>query len=242
MIEGPDLVEAALRAGVEFEALYVSLDVKDDVTSALVERAERAGVRTFAMPRAVFDLVADTKTPQGLLGSVRLPITELAALGLVSTLLVLCDVQDPGNAGTIIRSSDAAGASAVVFCGQSVDPFNPKTMRASAGSVFQVPVVVAEFEALESYCRAQMIQLVATVARGGSNPRLVDLARPSAILVGNEATGLSESEILAADVAVTIPMSGAAESLNAGVAGSLLAFEAMYQRQDADDDARRSSL
>ncbi|HVB18702.1 MAG TPA: RNA methyltransferase [Acidimicrobiales bacterium] len=242
MIEGPDLVEAALASGVEFEALFVDLEKVDGATATLIGRAESAGVRTFALDGAVFERVADTKTPQGLLASVRLPIADLDALTGALTVLVLCDVQDPGNAGTIIRSSDASGASAVVFCGQSVDPFNPKTMRASAGSVFHVPIVVADFDALRAFCRREHIQLVASVARGGANPREVDLARPSALMVGNEATGLSPSEISAADLVVTIPMAGSAESLNAGVAGSLLAFETMYQREGAADDAPRSSL
>ncbi|HUY42413.1 MAG TPA: RNA methyltransferase [Acidimicrobiales bacterium] len=242
MIEGPDLVEAALGSGVEFEALFVDLERADVATAELVGRAGRAGVRTFALESAVFARVADTKTPQALLASVRLPVTELNALSAVSTLLVLCDVQDPGNAGTLIRSSDASGASAVVFCGQSVDPFNPKTLRASAGSVFHVPIVVADFNELRTYCRREHVQIVASVARGGVSPREADLAGPSALLVGNEATGLSSGELAAADLAVTIPMVGSAESLNAGVAGSLLAFEAMYQRGGAANDAPRSSL
>ena len=242
MIEGPDLVEAALASGVEFEALFVDLKRVDAAMRDLIERAESAGVRTFALDGAVFERVADTKTPQGLLASVRLPRAELDAVTGAGTVLVLCDVQDPGNAGTIIRSSDASGARAVVFCGQSVDPFNPKTMRASAGSVFHLPIVVADFDALRAYCRREVIQLVASVARGGASPRSVDLAEPSAILVGNEATGLSAVALSAADLVVTIPMAGSAESLNAGVAGSLLAFEAMYQRQGAAERAPRSSL
>lgn len=242
MIEGPDLVEAALESGVEFEALYVDPQRIDSAMADLLGRAERAGVRCFALDGAVFERVADTKTPQGLLASVRLPTSSLDALTDVGTLLVLCDVQDPGNAGTIIRSGDASGASAVVFCGQSVDPFNPKTMRASAGSVFHLPIIVTDFDALVTYCRHARIKLVASLARGGVSPRDLDLASASAIVVGNEATGLSPATIKAVDLMVTIPMAGSAESLNAGVAGSLLAFEAMYQRQDAADRAPRSSL
>ena len=242
MIEGPDLVAAALQSGVEFEALFVDLERVDGAMADLIGRAESVGVRTFALDSAVFERVADTKTPQGLLASVRLPISELDALDGAVTVLVLCDVQDPGNAGTIIRSSDASGASAVVFCGQSVDPFNPKTLRASAGSVFHVPIIVADFDALRSYCRRERMKLVASVARGGASPREVDLAGPCALMVGNEATGLSPVELGVADLVVTIPMVGSAESLNAGVAGSLLAFEAMYQREGAADDSPRSSL
>lgn len=242
VIEGPDLVEAALESGVEFEALYVSTDLVEGSLTPLVARCLSAGVRVFALEAAVFSRVADTKTPQGLLAAVRMPVTTFATLERVTTLIVLCDVQDPGNAGTIIRSSDAAGASAVVLCGQSVDPFNPKTLRASAGSVFHLPLVVCAFEELVRFCAERGIQLVASLARGGYSPREVDLARASALVIGNEATGLSLEQIDACSLRVTIPMTGAAESLNAGVAGSLLAFEALYQRQGVSDDAPRSSL
>ncbi|HQT98954.1 MAG TPA: RNA methyltransferase [Acidimicrobiales bacterium] len=242
VIEGPDLVESALESGVEFEALYVSTDVAEGSRSPLVTRCLNAGVRVFALQPAVFSRVADTKTPQGLLATVRMPVATLAALERVTTLIVLCDVQDPGNAGTIIRSGDAAGVSAVVLCGQSVDPFNPKTLRASAGSVFHLPLVVCAFDDLVAFCAERKIQMVASLARHGLSPREVDLARASALLIGNEATGLAHEQIEACSLRVTIPMAGAAESLNAGVAGALLAFEALYQRQGASDIAPRSSL
>lgn len=242
VIEGPDLVDAALESDVEFEALYVSTDLVEGSLTPLVARCLNAGVRVFALEPAVFSRVADTKTPQGLLAAVRMPVAALATLERVTTMIVLCDVQDPGNAGTIIRSSDAAGASAVVLCGQSVDPFNPKTLRASAGSVFHLPLVVCAFGDLVRFCAERDIQLVASLARGGQSPREVDLARASALVIGNEATGLSLEQIDACSLRVTIPMAGAAESLNAGVAGSLLAFEALYQRQGVSDDAPRSSL
>jgi TrmH family RNA methyltransferase len=227
---------------VEFEALYVDVARFDRPMDELVARAASAGVRTFGLESSVFQHVADTKAPQGVLGAVRLPATSLDALIEPRTLVVLVDVQDPGNAGTLVRSADASGASAVVFTAHSVDPFNPKTLRATAGSIFHVPIVVSEFEELRAYCARNAIQVVASVARGGVDPREANLSRASALLVGNEATGLSPEIEHASDLRVTVPMSGHAESLNAGVAGSLLAFEALYQRRSAGLDVPRSSL
>ncbi|MDE3008431.1 MAG: RNA methyltransferase [Acidobacteriota bacterium] len=242
VIEGPDLVGAALEQRVEFEALYVDVARLDAAMEELVRRAASAGVRTFGLESAVFQHVADTKAPQGVLGAVRLPAVDLASLVTPRTLLVLVDVQDPGNAGTLVRSADASGASAVVFTPHSVDPFNPKTLRATAGSIFHVPIVVAPFDVLEDYCTHHGVQLVASVARGGADPRDANLSRASALLVGNEATGLSPEIERSCDLRVTVPMTGHAESLNAGVAGSLLAFEALYQRRGAGHDVPRSSL
>ena len=108
--------------------------------------------------------------------------------------MVLHDLRDPGNVGTIIRSADAAGAAAVVFTGQSVDPFNPKTLRASAGSIFHLPVVVASIDATLAHFSGDA-QLLATVVRGGRSHRDVDLTMPSVVVIGNEADGLDAATI-----------------------------------------------
>jgi TrmH family RNA methyltransferase len=146
--------------------------------------------------------------------------------------VVLHDLKDPGNVGTIIRSADAAGATAVIVTGQSVDPFNPKTLRASAGSIFHLPVVVASLEATLTQFRDDA-QLLATVVRGGRSHRDVDFTTPSVVVIGNEAVGLDDATIAACDETISIPMDGRSESLNAGVAASLIAFEALFQRRDA---------
>jgi TrmH family RNA methyltransferase len=133
--------------------------------------------------------------------------------------------------GTIIRSADAAGATAVVLSGQSVDPFNPKTLRASAGSIFHLPVVVASIEATLAHFADT--QLLATVVRGGRSYRDVDFTVASVVVIGNEADGLDASTIDRCGQSISIPMEGRSESLNAGVAASLIAFEALWQSRDA---------
>jgi TrmH family RNA methyltransferase len=234
VLEGPDLIEAALESGVEFEALYVGASGSDHPEiSATVTSAAEAGVRVFALASGVLEKVADASTPQPLLAAVRFPITQVTAIDAHGLILILHDVRDPGNAGTIIRSADAAGVTCVVFTGQSVDPFNPKTLRATAGSIFHVPVAVSSFdEAIEHFVAAGA-QTFATVVRGGDNHRSVDYTKASVVVIGNEADGLDVDTIKKCQASLSIPMAGRNESLNAGVAASLIAFEALWQRQDA---------
>jgi TrmH family RNA methyltransferase len=243
VLEGPNLVEAALDSAIEFEAIFVDVAaVASSQISAVLARASAAGVRVFGLQEGVLEKVADAQTPQPLLGAVRFPITEVAALAAEGLVLVLHDVRDPGNAGTIIRSADAAGARAVVFTGQSVDPFNPKTLRATAGSIFHLPISVSSLETTLEHFGALGAQTLATVVRDGTSLRDVDLTRPSVVVIGNEASGLDASSIAMCQGSLSIPMAGAGESLNAGVAASLIAFEAMWQRQDATRSAPRPSL
>jgi tRNA(Leu) C34 or U34 (ribose-2'-O)-methylase TrmL len=148
---------------------------------------------------------------------------------------VLCAVRDPGNAGTILRSADAAGADAVVFAGESVDVYNPKTVRASAGSVFHLPIVrgVPEPAAVEAL-RGAGLQILAADAQGEASLDDVDLSVPTAMLFGNEAWGLPPETAALADRTVRIPMRGRAESLNLAAAASLMLFEAARPRAGGD--------
>jgi RNA methyltransferase, TrmH family len=232
VLEGPDLVEAALASGVEFEAIYVDAAALDAASiSALTERAGQAGVRVFALSEGVVEKIADAQTPQPVLAAVRFERPEVTSLAKAGLTLVLHDLRDPGNVGTIIRSADAAGAAAVVLTGQSVDPFNPKTLRASAGSIFHLPVTVASIDATLAHFSG--VQLLATVVRDGRSHRDVDLTVPSVVVIGNEAEGLDAATIERCGATISIPMEGKSESLNAGVAASLIAFEALWQRRDA---------
>ena len=189
VLEGPDLVDAALDAGAEFEALYVDASALLSASLAqLTRKAEGHGVRVFALAEGVIEKVADAQTPQPVLAAVRFEdraVTSLASTGLT---LVLHDLKDPGNVGTIIRSADAAGVNAVVLTGQSVDPYNPKTLRASAGSIFHLPVVVASLDEALAHFGAHT-HVLASVVRGGRNLRDVDFTRPSVVVIGNEADG-----------------------------------------------------
>ncbi len=235
VLEGPDLIDAAFESGAQFEALFVDRGaLSEPGLSALVQRATSAGVEVFSLEPGVLDKVADVQTPQPVLATVHLRVSQLAELDRIEVLglvMVLDDVRDPGNAGTIIRSSDAAGVSAVVLSGDCVDPFNPKTLRASAGSVFHLPLVIAGLAETLSYLRSRGARSFATVVRGGTPMRSCDLSGPCVAVIGNEAAGLDNAALELCDATLTIEMAGRAESLNAGVAASLIAFEALHQRR-----------
>ena len=234
VLEGPDLVSAALAAGVEFEALSVAAAAsRDREIESLTSHAHDRGVRVFSLGPGVLGRVADAQTPQPVLAAVRFDVTAIETLPVNGLVLVLHDLRDPGNAGTIVRSADAAGVSAVVFTGQSVDPYNPKTLRATAGSVFHLPVAVATLEETLAHFHHAGVASYATVVRGAANYRDVDFSGRAVVVIGNEATGLDAESLAQCRSSVSIPMRGGAESLNAGVAASIIAFEALRQREDA---------
>lgn len=183
-------------------------------------------MRIFPLAAGVAERVADTVTSQGLFAVVATadqPIERLAGAHLV---LVGVSLRDPGNAGTLVRSAAAAGADGIVFAGTSVDPFNPKTVRASAGAVFHLPLVVAPDprEALEAL-RSSGMRCLAGMAHGGLDYREAPLGGPLALVLGNEAHGIDPALAGCVDGGVTIPLARG-ESLNVAVAGSILAFAA----------------
>ena len=217
------------------EALFVAPGAGDaPAVGPLLQRATAAGVRVHGLGPGVLERVAATVTPQPLLAVA--PWCDVALEELTgATLVVVCvDVRDPGNAGTVLRSAEAAGADGVVFCEGSVDVFNPKTVRASAGAVFHVPVVRGgtPADALDRLGSWGLRRLAAT-ARGGEAIDHTDLVGPLALVIGNEASGLPAGLVGAVDVAVTIPMVGRAESLNVGMAAAVVCFEALRQRRAA---------
>ncbi|HEX3540610.1 MAG TPA: RNA methyltransferase [Acidimicrobiales bacterium] len=243
VVEGGKVVREALAAGVGIESLYVDRSGLPSVGAGggvldLVEDAYAAGIRVFDLAPGVLARVADTVTPQPVMAIVERMDVPLATLqpsdqGDTIPLIVVCvDVRDPGNAGTILRSAEAAGASGVVCCDGTVDVFSPKTVRASAGSVFRVPVVaggdpVAVLAELGRWGLARL----ATVAHGGQSYSEADLTVPVALVLGNEAHGLPDDVAPELDGRLTIPMAGRAESLNAGMAAAVICFEAARQRR-----------
>jgi TrmH family RNA methyltransferase len=162
---------------------------------------------------------------------VKTPQATLADLDRATFVVVLVDVRDPGNAGAVIRSADAAGADGVVCCAGTVDPFNPKTVRASAGSVLHLPVVAGGDPAeVLDHLSAQGLACLAAVAHGGTPSTEVDLSVPLALVFGNEAAGLPETLGHRLERGVTIAMAGRAESLNVSMAAAVLCFDVLRAR------------
>jgi TrmH family RNA methyltransferase len=236
--EGAELLRTALRAGVPVESVYLAPEgVADPATSQACEEAVQAGARLFPLASGVIERVADTVTPQPILSV--LPMLSgpepwsLAEPAAAPLIVVLVDVRDPGNAGTVLRTADASGASAVVFSGDSVDPYNPKTVRASAGSIFHVPFGVRDDPVeLAALLRGAGYRTVATVVEGGLDYAEMDWSAPTALFMGNESAGLGQAVVAEIGQPVAIPMEGHAESLNVGVACAILCFEALRQRRN----------
>jgi TrmH family RNA methyltransferase len=211
VIEGPGLVREALAAGLDLEEVFAAPDVA--WTDTPVTR----------LAPGVIEAVATTEAPQGVIAVARLPF--VAAVPAGATFVVVCEgIGDPGNAGTILRSAEAAGADAVVFTPGSVDPSNPKCVRASAGALFHVPVVV------DADPLTLGLPLVGTVVRDGTPHTACDLRRPLALVLGSEAHGLSPALAAVCADRVTIEHAGRAESLNVAMAAAILCFEVRRQR------------
>lgn len=220
LAEGPNLVEAALRRGL-VEDVFVTED------AALRFDALLAGAEFQLVTDKAAKALSDTVTPVGLVAVCRLPEVSLAEV-LASPRLVAVAVEtsDPGNAGTLIRIADAMGADALILAGNSVDPYNPKCLRSSAGSIFSVPVLaVPDTQALIADLVHAELVVMASTLDGETSLDDVDLSVPTAWLFGSEAHGLSAEVAEAADVRVKIPMAGGAESLNVGAAAAICLYQ-----------------
>jgi RNA methyltransferase, TrmH family len=202
----------AVDAGWEIDAEFVAVGT-EPVT----------GPGAFVLGPGVIERLASTESPQPVLAVVRIPspALDLATVGLV---VVADRIADPGNLGTILRSAEAAGFEAVVLTADSVDPFNPKVVRASAGALFRLPVLYAELAAV----KAAGLRTIGTSSHQGSAHTETDLTGRIALVVGNEARGLPDDA--AVDEWVTIRHQGRTESLNVAMATTVLCFEAARQR------------
>jgi TrmH family RNA methyltransferase len=197
-----------------------------------VGKAVAAGARRHDIAPGVLERVADTVTPQPVAAIVSSVDVDLEALRGGDLFVVCVDVQDPGNLGTVLRIAEASGASGVICCEGSVDTYSPKTVRASAGSLFHVPVVAGgePLEVLDRMGRWE-IRRLGTDIRAGTPYDEAALARPTAFVLGNEAHGLRPGLAAQLDDTITIPMAGRTESLNVGMAAAVLCFEAARQRR-----------
>nr|WP_319454318.1 MULTISPECIES: RNA methyltransferase [unclassified Mycobacterium] len=221
LAEGPNLVEAALRRGLVSDVL-----VTEAANARFTDLLSGAPVHVITDKAA--KALSETVTPVGLFAVCTLPETRLAdVLGAAPRLvLVAVGTSEPGNAGTLIRIADALGADAVVLAGDGVDPYNGKCLRASAGSIFALPVLEApDVDALVTALRQAGLAILATTLDGEVSLDDADLSGPTAWFFGSEAHGLSGEVAALADARVRIPMSGSAESLNIAAAAAICLYQ-----------------
>jgi len=232
-VEGQHLLEEAFRSPVEVVALLAAQSAEAKLAGF---EAANGRVRSYVAPDRIFRALAPTETPQGLAALVRLatpPLEEALSrpsqgAGLAVALIGL---QDPGNLGTILRSLEAFGGAACLLGPDSVSPYNPKAVRASAGSLFRVPVYrgVAPDKIL-GLARRHKLQAVALAPRASLTLSRLDLTKPTVFFVGREGSGLPDDLLKQADRVARIPLAAGVESLNAAMAASLALYEAARQR------------
>jgi len=247
LAEGPQAVAEAFHCGAQVTDLFVTVPARSrhhDLVAAIAA----AGIPVHVVSGEVMDELAQTVTPQGLLavcGFVDVPLAEVTARGKPGLVALLANVRDPGNAGTVLRTADAAGAHAVVFADASVDPYNGKCVRASAGSLFHLPVVAgAKLEDAIVTLREAGLRIVAADGRAGrslDDPEVqAHLAAPTAWMFGNEAWGLPPELVVLADEPVAVPIYGRAESLNLAAAAAVCLYaSARAQRVQSEGGTGR---
>jgi len=230
LIDGVRLVETALRAGAPVLEVLVAADARTGGgrLDALVAEAQARGIPVRRTVQRVVDAISQVETPPPVVAVVgRTPAALLPLLDRRDLLLLIVDrVADPGNLGTIIRTADAAGATAVALLPGTVDATNPKAVRATMGSLFHLPVVEEPAEPLRAALRARGVRLLVADPRGSVDFREADYRHPVAVVVGSEAEGVAREWREGADAVVRIPIYGRAESLNVAVAAALMLYAA----------------
>jgi TrmH family RNA methyltransferase len=234
-IEGPNLLEEALRAGVRLDCVFVAEGEEGRLVGLGVGRE----IDVLVLPARLLNEALATETPQ--------PVASLieprewgwadllgGASGPAPLIVVLAGLQDPGNLGTILRSAEAFGASGVVSLPGTVSAWNPKAVRASTGSIFRVPMVAATASECFKHLREAGVRAFTASSHAVRPVGLSELARAAAIMIGNEGNGVPAEIAAMTDGEIAIPCPGPVESLNAAVAASVLLYEASRQRAGAD--------
>ncbi len=230
-IEGFRIIEEALRSGVRFRAVFFSESAEPRAHKLLPQIASQ--VEALLLPDKLFTSAVPSQSPQGVAALVHLKtfspedVVESSSSG---PILVIAGVQDPGNLGTILRSAEAFGARGILLGDGTVSAYNSKVVRASAGSVFRVRVAKVGLEPAMELLRAKSFRLLATSSHKGVALPQADLSGATAVFIGNEGAGIDKKLLSQMDELVTIPHSPKVESLNAGVATSILLYEAARQK------------
>ena len=229
-IEGMRILEEAIRSGLKFKAVFFRASAENRAERLLPQLA--AHVETLLLPDKLFASAVPSETPQGVAALVRCKsfnLEDVLAKSQAGPLLAIAGVQDPGNLGTILRSAEAFGAGGVLLGEGTVSPFNSKVVRASAGSVFRLPIVQTKLPGILDQMREVGLRLIATSSHKGTPLDRAALTGPLAIFIGSEGAGLPRELLAEMTEIVAIPHSPTVESLNAGVAASIVLYEAARQ-------------
>jgi TrmH family RNA methyltransferase len=233
-LEGVHLVDEALRSGTRLQTIFIGQGHEHLLESlGAIQDTE-----ILALPPEILAAAVSTESPQPIAALAHprnWPWTEVLANppGRPALIAVLSGIQDPGNLGTILRSAEAFGATGILCLTGTVSRWNPKAMRASAGSVFRLPVLASSEAKAFQHLREAGIRTAAAMARDAEPLNEVNLTGPIALLIGSEGSGLSEEIAAQCNLRITIPCPGPVESLNAAVAASVLLYEASRQRSFA---------
>lgn len=232
-IEGLRVVEEAIRSGLRFRAVFFKESAQNLAERLLPQIGSQ--VEKLLLPDKLFDGAVASEAPQGVAALVRLKefsVEDVFERVQVGPIVIVIGLQDPGNLGTILRSAEAFGSAGVVVGEGTVSPFNAKVIRASAGSLFRLPVVEArDLGHVLTRLKGQGLRLIATSSHKGVPLDQAKLTGAVAMFVGNEGSGLPRDLLAQVDETVVIPHAGQVESLNAGVAGSIVLYEAARQRR-----------
>jgi RNA methyltransferase, TrmH family len=238
LVEGVRPVGELLESGLPVQVVLVSSEATNaDEHASLRSRCVQLDVQHLSVLPEILASAADTESPQGIIAITKMPDWSDFEPGRESPLILIADqVRDPGNLGTLIRSAWGSGCDAVLIGPRSADPFSPKVVRSSAGIVLRMPVISFTWDHLPRW----MSSLRAFVASADAEQNYdnVDWSGPAAIIIGNETSGVSNAAISYAHGRVGIPLANSVESLNAGVAGSVMLFEAWRQRRHSESDAQ----
>ncbi len=231
-IEGPNLLREAIRAGLRVDCVFAAQGSEH----LLDDLGLPPETTVLLLPRDLMSSALATETPQPVAALVQPPQWTWAHLldslpAAAPLLVILAGLQDPGNLGAIIRSAEAFGANGILSLPGTVSPWNPKAVRASAGSVFRLPLLSASVDECFPRLRASGVKILTTAAHGAQPADHAHLDAPIALLIGNEGNGVPQDLALQADAAITIPCPGPVESLTASVAASILLYEAARQRK-----------
>jgi len=224
LLEGPHLLQEAMRSGrVLIRRVFALPEFIE--TGALRETFVGTGVELYEVSERVMKKLSSTMTPQGVVAEAEASQISLEQMAFEGITVVLDGIQDPGNTGTIVRTAHAFGAGAVVLLPGTCDIYNPKALRATAGSAFLIPVVRVDRDELVHVLKERGVRIAGTVASGGTSLAKVDLTPPLALIFGSEAHGVSQEILQAADESISIPIPGGAESLNVAQAAAVCLWE-----------------